>query len=396
MTLGQLELEALYANLESDRVERKESPNDADRLKQAICAFANDLPNYRLPGVIFVGQRDDGSCANLQIDDQMLLRIGGWRSDGNLLPFPVMHVRTSTFAGCDVIAIVVEPTDNPPVKLDGRIWIRVGPRRAIASAEEERRLVEKRRWGTLTFDAHGIPGAALDDIDLRRFEDEYLPASVSPEALNQNGRSLEDKLRALRLVKPDGMPTITAILFLGKNPRGWIPGAYVQFLRVDGTNLTDPVRNQRIIDGPLGDQLRALDELISLNIENRATVGGVTREESSDYPETALRQLVRNALLHRSYEGTNAPVRITWYNDRIEIQNPGGPYGQVTKENFGNPGVTDYRNPTIAEALHNLKYVERFGVGIALARESLARNGNPAPEFLIEDQHVHVTVRRGP
>ena len=195
-------------------------------------------------------------------------------------------------------------------------------------------------------------------------------------------------------MKPEGLPTFAAVLLLGRNPRAWVPGAYVQFLRIDGQRLTDAVRNQRSIDGTIGDQLRVLDGIIPLNIEQRAAIGGATRQESWDYPEVALRQLLRNALLHRSYEGTNAPVRITWYSDRIEIQNPGGPYGQVTRENFGQPGVTDYRNPTIAEALKNLNYVEQFGVGIAIARDTLAKNGNPAPEFVVEDQHVHVTVRR--
>ena len=57
-----------------------------------------------------------------------------------------------------------------------------------------------------------------------------------------------------------------------------------------------------------------------------------------DYPIVALQQLVRNAIMHRDYETSNAPVRITWFNDRIEIQNPGGPFGQVTCENFGTAG----------------------------------------------------------
>jgi ATP-dependent DNA helicase RecG len=98
--------------------------------------------------------------------------------------------------------------------------------------------------------------------------------------------------------------------------------------------------------------------------------------------------------MHRSYEGTNAPVRLTWFSDRIEIVNPGGPYGIVTAANFGQPGVTDYRNPHLAEAMKVLGYVQRFGVGIATARRLLADNSNPAPEFEPRDTHVLVTIRR--
>jgi ATP-dependent DNA helicase RecG len=97
--------------------------------------------------------------------------------------------------------------------------------------------------------------------------------------------------------------------------------------------------------------------------------------------------------MHRSYESTHAPARINWFSDRIEISNPGGPYGQTTIENFGRPGITDYRNPHIAEALHTLGYVQRFGVGIAIARKQLAENGNPALEFQVERAHVLALVR---
>ena len=96
--------------------------------------------------------------------------------------------------------------------------------------------------------------------------------------------------------------------------------------------------------------------------------------------------------MHRNYETTNAPVRVTWYSGRIEIQNPGGPFGQVTVENFGTPGITDYRNPTLAEALKTLGFVQRFGAGIPLARKALADNGNPDIEFSVEANHVLATI----
>ncbi len=391
------ELLALFRLEESDRVERKESLVDRNRVKQAICALANDLPNHRTTGVVFIGQKDDRTCAGLRVDDAILLLVAGFRSDGSILPFPSMNVRKVTLDRCEVVAVEVEPSENPPVRLEGRTWIRVGPRRGLATSEDERRLVEKRRWGNLPFDAHGVPGATLEDIDLRRFELEFLPAAVSPEVLAQNQRTRQQQLRALRLAQPpNDIPTVTAVLVLGIDPRRWFPGAYIQFLRISGTQLTDPVVDQRELSGMLPDQLRQADEVIRLNIARPASVGGALRVETPDYPEEALRQLLRNAVLHRTYEGTGAPVRVTWFEDRVEIQSPGGPYGQVTKEHFGEPGIADYRNPTLAEALKSLGFVERFGVGIPIARQKLAANGNPPLEFTVEDAHVLATLRRKP
>jgi ATP-dependent DNA helicase RecG len=100
--------------------------------------------------------------------------------------------------------------------------------------------------------------------------------------------------------------------------------------------------------------------------------------------------------MHRTYEGTNAPVRVYWFDDRIEIHSPGGPYGTVTAENFGDPGVADYRNPSIAGVLKTLGYVQRFGFGIADARKALRENGNPPLAFDVQPNAVLATVRRKP
>jgi ATP-dependent DNA helicase RecG len=109
-----------------------------------------------------------------------------------------------------------------------------------------------------------------------------------------------------------------------------------------------------------------------------------------------LQQLVRNAIMHRTYESTNAPVHVYWFNDRIEITNPGGPYGVVTPDTFGKPGLVDYRNPNLAEALRVLGFVQRFGLGIATARRELERNGNPPLAFEVSTNNVLLKVYARP
>ncbi|APB34809.1 putative transcriptional regulator, partial [Gloeomargarita lithophora Alchichica-D10] len=90
------ELVTLLSNLESDRVERKASISDMKKIRQAICAFANDLPNHKKPGVLLVGVNDDGTCANLSITDELLLSLANIRSEGKILPFPVLQVSKRT------------------------------------------------------------------------------------------------------------------------------------------------------------------------------------------------------------------------------------------------------------------------------------------------------------
>ncbi len=387
------EIEELFRANESDLVERKRSTNLKEEILEAICAFANDLPDYQRAGVIFIGVNDNGTCANQTLSDKTRREVANWRNEGKIQPIPSMVVGTRTIDNCPVIVIQVMPSDIPPVRFEGRIKIGVGPTRTNASLADEIRLNEKRSARARPFDSRGIVGLSINDLDIARFETEYLPNAVAADILAANGRTTEQRLSALRLTDQKGHPTPAAILVLGKTPQDVFPGAYVQALRIQGRNLTDPIVDQKTITGTLIDQVRELDLLVRTWNRTKSDLSGSVRKDVSDYPELAIRQLVRNAVMHRSYEMTNSPVRLSWYEDRIEILSPGGPFGIVTPYNFGADGLTDYRNPSLADAMKTLGIVERFGFGISAARQACSANGNEPPEFEARSTHVLARLR---
>ncbi|MCZ2096754.1 MAG: putative DNA binding domain-containing protein [Anaerolineae bacterium] len=395
------QLEALLTGPESDQVERKESfRGDApNTVREAVCAFANDLPGHATPGVVFIGVRDDGTAAGVAVTDELLRALSDIKTDGNILPPPTLVVERRIVRGAELAVITVAPADAPPVRYRGRIWVRVGPRRGVATAQDERILNERRRYRDRPFDIQPVHGATLADLDLQRFEREYLPAAVPPDVLDANARTQAERLAALKMVSAFDapVPTVLGVLVLGKNPRAFLGGAYVQFLRIQGTSLADPILDEQSIDGPLLDVARLLDE--KLTAHNRIAVdftSSATERRHPSYPPAALQQVTRNALLHRSYEGTNAPVRVSWFDDRIEVVSPGGPFGAVTVDNFGEPHLADYRNPNVAEAMRVLGLVQKFGAGIAITRATMRDNGNPPPEFTVSPSHVLVTLRCAP
>ncbi|SOY51167.1 ATP-binding protein [Cupriavidus taiwanensis] len=394
------ELGALLNDLESDRAERKRAwAGDApDKVRQAVCALANDLPNHARPGVIFIGANDDGSSANIEITDRLLLTLSDIKTDGKIVPPPTLTVEQRVIKGASLAVLTVWPADSPPVRYEGRIWIRVGPRRGLATAQDERILNEKRRHRDRAFDTHPVQNCPLSELNRVVFENEYLPQAIAADVLAANGRTYEERLASLGMISSvdDPTPTVIGLLTLGKSPRTWVPCSYIQFLRIRGTEWGDPVADEMEIDGTLDLMLRRLDDKIkaTLAVSVDFSSGTTTEIRSSPYPLSALQQLTRNAVMHRSYENTNAPVRVYWFDDRIEISNPGGPYGTVTTENFGRPGVSDYRNPSIAAVLKTLGFVQRFGFGIAEARRSLEANGNPPLEFQVESTVILATVRR--
>jgi ATP-dependent DNA helicase RecG len=388
------ELEDLLSDLESDRVERKASLANPDRIRQAICAFANDLPACQTPGYIFVGVNDDGTPSGVAISDQVLLTLAQMRDNGDILPIPSLVVRKEILGGAPVAVVEVHPSDTPPVRFKGQVWIRVGPRRAIATIEEERRLTERQIAGVRTFDQRPCLDATIEDLLIEFFRGDYLPKLVDRAVIAQNIRPIEYQLASLRLFDlRRSVPTNAGILVLGRDPLEFIPGGFIQFVRFDGETLADPVQDDKPISGNLLTQLLQLDNLLPLQIRTaRVPISPLRHEEFPDYPLVAVREFAFNAVMHRAYEGTSAPVRINWFVDRVEIQNPGGLYGQVTPQNFER--VSDYRNPVIAEAMKGLGYVERFGTGITRANAALNKNGNPPPEFVFEPTYVLVTIRR--
>ena len=395
------ELETLLNDLESDRAERKEAwAGDAsEKGPQAICAFANDLPNHQKPGVLFVGVDDKGTPKHIAVTDRLLLTLADLKSNGNILPPPTMTVEKRILKGSEIAVVTVWPADAPPVQFKGRVWIRTGPRRGLASPQDERILSEKRRHRDLHFEAHPVSPCTLGDLNRTPFENDYLPNAVAADVIAANARSYEQRLASCGMIASvdDPIPTVLGLLCIGTSPRTWIPGSYIQFLRIQGARLSDPVTDELEISGTIGDILRRLDEKLTAHLTTSVNFISQDKEvRSSPYPLVALQQLARNAVMHRTYEGTNAPVRVYWFDDRIEISNPGGPYGSITAKNFGEPGRTDYRNPQLAAAFKVLGYAQRFGAGILIAREALQKNGNPLLQFQIEDNFIAAIIRKAP
>ena len=381
---------------ESDRAEFTRSWQDPDKIGRALCAFANDLPGHGLPGAVFVGVDDDGKPAGLPITDLLLRRLGEFSVSGNILPLPTLAVRKWTLDGAEVAVVAVRPHPRPPVRYKGECCVRVGPRHRRAAPLEETALAEKARDGDLPFDQRPArPPAVLDDLEMGNFRD-YLRRAVSAETLAENMRDEEHQLQSLGFAGRNGEIRNGALMCFARDLHLQIPGAYIQFARFPGTGMSDRPKIQRELRGTVFQQLRLAEDAIDGNITVPAIIGKKTRTDYPDYPVAALRQLITNAVLHRSYEGelANSPAHFYWFDDHVEIRSPGGLFGGMPKSDFGKPGVIGYRNPKLAEALKTMDFVERYGFGIYKARNALAENCNPPPEFQLDANRVTVVLRK--
>ncbi len=390
------ELRELLLCGESDHVERTISVDNTDKFCEAICAFANDMPGHNLSGYLIIGARDDGTIEKIDVNDSLLKRLSDYIGNGMIVPLPSANVCKLSLPEGDLAIVEVQPSDMPPLRYKGRVYIRRGPRKAIANEQEERILTERRTHHARTFDLRPCKGCGQDELALDLFQLTYRYAALAPEIIEENNRDMLAQMASLGFwCMNDACATNAGALLFAQNPLQWFPGAAIQYVRYEGAGLDSDPLDDRRFEGDLITVLRELDGFLSVLFPSRPYQVTPLREESrSPYPMPALRELLMNAVMHRDYE-SNAPIRFYWFSDRIEIQNAGGLYGAVNRQTFLRQN--DYRNPKIAEAMKNLGYVNTFGRGIARAQRYLDENGNPPVKFYIDEPaYFLATIKERP
>lgn len=389
------ELQEVFAG-ESERIEWKQSASDVNEILRAACALANDFGDSRRSGFIALGVAKDGRIVGLDGDlDLEQQKLSNRLSSIKLLPTPAYSIEVVDRNGRTVLIVRIDPYPVPPVvQVDGVAWVRKGTVTERAREADLIRLRERRPEARQPFDHRTVPGASLGDLRASSFQAMYLAALEG----NHDPGSFPDIESWLtrkdlgRHVQANWVPNATAILLFGESPQVFFPGAVVEFVRYGGTDVEAPVVVRKTVAGTLSDQLESLWAQLSAHLASvPAPANGIKTPYRPEYPLEALKELARNLVQHRLYEGTNAPARVEWFDDRIVFSNPGGPFGHASEGEFGSHA--DYRNPTLTRWLVELGYVEQLGRGIRLAHRMLAQNGNPEME-VETDGYTIVSLRR--
>ena len=375
------EIQALLHSTETYRVERTVSTGDMDKFQEAICAFANDLPNSRKNGYLIIGAHDNGELSGLKVTDDLLKKIAAIRSNGNILPIPVMNVDRYEFPEGDLLVAEVSPSDLPPVRYRGRTFVRIGPRRDIATEAEERILTERRMSFMATFDTTPCFAAKLSDINTDLLHDKYLVPLLGKDVVDSDARPIEEQMAAVGMYDTEhSCPTYAALVLFGQMPRRFMPGLYVQYVNFRGNDVTSEVINEMQLEGNYCEMLPRLESLLEMSvIKKKPVFVSILREEMvTNYPYNAIRELLLNACMHRDLQ-SNTPLRFYEYADHLEILNAGGLYGNARPENF--PNVNDYRNPLVASAMKTMGYVNMFNRGVGQVQTDLKENKNKPALF---------------
>jgi ATP-dependent DNA helicase RecG len=209
----------------------------------------------------------------------------------------------------------------------------------------------------------------------------------------------EQALQRARILQRDSAgelrPTVAALLAMGAYPQQFFPQLNVTFVHyptVEGDNSETGTRfiDNVALDGPIPVMIRDAVRALRRNMVRRSTISGSGRSDTWEYPETALREAIANACIHRDLspfaQGTQ--VQIEMFPDRLIVRNPGGLYGPVTEQSLGEEGISSSRNATLLKILEDVpipgedrSVCENRGSGIRAMINALRAANMSLPNF---------------
>jgi ATP-dependent DNA helicase RecG len=200
-----------------------------------------------------------------------------------------------------------------------------------------------------------------------------------------------------------GKPNLAGLMLFGLYPQAGFPGFGLTAVVVPGYEVGDVagdgarfIDNKRI-SGTIPEMLDGAMAFARRNVKVRTIVDeNGKRADKTEYPLKAIREIILNALIHRDYSAhtESSPIRVLFFADRLEVENPGGLYGRLTLSELGQVGA-DTRNPVIAAALEILIDTENRFSGVPVIRQEMQAAGLPAPVFDSSRGVFRVTLYNG-
>ncbi len=246
-------------------------------------------------------------------------------------------------------------------------------------------------------DVRGVQRAALSALNQERLE-LYLDLlkKGKPNLSNMDKESIYELMSITR----NNEVTLSAAMIFSPYPQAYFPQLCMIAIAVPGTeigNLGDSgerfLDNQRI-EGCIPEMVEEAIRFVKKNMKTKTIINPENglREDRTEYPVTAVREAIINALVHRDYSvhTEGMPVQIIMYEDRMEIRNPGGIYGRMKVDQLGKM-QPDTRNPVLALALETLRITENRYSGIPTIRREMEKYHLREPEFSDERGSFTVT-----
>ncbi len=360
---------------ENQNIEFKQSWHD-DYLKW-VCGFANAIG-----GSIYIGKDDKGNTCHLENHKSLMESIPTKIRD---LMGIICDIRLHDDLGKNYIEIKVNPY-SVPVSLRGRYYYRSGSTKMeLVGLELNEFLLRK---AGKTWDDVVEVAASIDDLEessILKFIQDSEEKGRLPETKGLTSYQILDKLSLVH----DGKLKRGALILFGKDPNRFYPNVQVKIGRF-GKDSTD-LKFQEIIEGNLIKMLHEVQVQLNYKFLTRPVdFIGMQRIDKHEYPVAAIREMLLNALIHKTYMGSTIQIRV--YDTKLSMWNEGPLPSGLSIENLLTEHNSRPRNPKIADACFKAGYIDAWGRGTLKIINSCLESGLPTPEIIEKDGGVEVTI----
>ena len=353
-------LKLLIAEGEGLTVEFKE--RYTAKIDRDIVGFANTKGGY-----ILLGVADDGKIVGQKLNNRTKSEIHDLAR--NCEP-PIIISRIIQIG--EVAVIEIPAGDEKPYSCSSGYFRRLDAVTQKMNQKEVRTLF--RQTDTISFEALVCRDLSIKDVSLAKVKAFFSETGTSLKVSKAN---LPLVFSSLGVSDKNKVNNAGALMFASKIEKV-VPHAECILGAFKGNDKTH-IFDRNDVRNDLLTQFNEAAAFLMKHLNIRSEIKGVNREDAYEIPLEALREAVVNAIVHREYalRGTSIYVRV--FDDRVEIENPGGLPAGVTMQSLGKSSVR--RNPIIADLFHRMGKVERMGSGIDRMRDFMRHAELKEPVF---------------
>jgi len=376
-----MELVDLLKRPEGKTLEFKRDISSPDGALKTIVAFANTAGGTLLIGVEDKSGHVRGIVQALDLEERLANLISDL-----VAPRLVPEIEILPWRRTQVLAVQVYPSSTRPhyIRREGPeagVYVRVGS----TNRRADRELIEELRRFSHgeAFDEQPMPGLDSEALDFRA-------ASESFAAVRTITRRDLEKLRLVTDHQGRKVPTVGGMLLFGREREQHFPDAWIQAGRFRGADKSGIVDRAEIHSFPVH-AIEAAIAFVEKHTMHGAEISSVRRKERWNLPPVAVREAVINAVTHTDYSQRGAPIRVSIFDDRLEVENPGLlPFG-LTIEDLHH-GISKLRNRVIGRVFHTLGLIEQWGSGVQRMTAACTEMGLAPPRLEEIATRFRVTI----
>jgi len=367
---------------ESKTLEFKRDFSSPDKIIRTIIAFANTSGGVILIGVEDKNKNIYGIENPLDIEEKLANLISDTISPRLIPSIEIISWRNKQLIGIEVYPSPIRPHFKTSLGEENGVLVRVGS----SNRKADKQLIQELHRATRyqSFDEELVMIENSEALDFR----------VISELFSKVRQVKKSDLLTLRLMatcQRQEVPTNAGMILFGKKRLKYFPDAWIHCGRFSGKtkrNIADVVE---LITYPI----YAIDQALEFTKKHALRSIEITENAKNrkrwNIPIIAIREALTNAVVHSDYSQTGVQIRLAFFDDRIEIDNPGLLYDGLTIDDI-KIGISKLRNRTIGRIFKELGLIEQWGSGIQRMIEICEEMGLPSPEFLEFGGQFRVTI----